>query len=150
MAKENDAIRLRMFSPDGTEDFCGNGLRCAAQHVHTLGWVGDSFTIRHLGRDVPIRFENGRIVTTLGSADYTPENIPLIGPELFNTTIWSGMDGGTPISLLRQRPLHGNSPHDHPDLRFAGRRLLPLCQRQNRGRSQIPTTHQCHVEQRGF
>ncbi len=25
--------RMRMFNPDGTEDFCGNGLRCVARYV---------------------------------------------------------------------------------------------------------------------
>ncbi len=96
---EDDAVRLRMFNPDGTEDFCGNGIRCAAQHVHREGWVPDSFTIRHLDREVPVRIQNGRVFTVIGAADYTPERIPLLGPERFNTTIWSGMDSGTPLSL---------------------------------------------------
>jgi diaminopimelate epimerase len=100
MGKEDDAVRLRMFNPDGTEDFCGNGLRCAAQHARTLGWVGDSFTIRHLGRDVKVQMRNGRVVTEIGVADYTPENIPLVGPELFNDTVWSGMVGGAPLSFF--------------------------------------------------
>ncbi len=26
-------LRMRMFNPDGTEDFCGNGLRCVARYV---------------------------------------------------------------------------------------------------------------------
>lgn len=30
---------MRMFNPDGTEDFCGNGLRCAAAY---LLWPGDA------------------------------------------------------------------------------------------------------------
>jgi diaminopimelate epimerase len=98
--KEDDAIRLRMFNPDGTEDFCGNGIRCAANHVHLLGWVGDAFTVRHLGREVPIRIQNGHVFSVIGVADYTPENVPVEGPELFNTTVWSGIDGGTPLSLM--------------------------------------------------
>ncbi len=28
---------MRMFNPDGSEDACGNGLRCAAVYVHSLG-----------------------------------------------------------------------------------------------------------------
>ena len=27
-------FRMRMFNPDGTEDACGNGLRCAAVFYH--------------------------------------------------------------------------------------------------------------------
>jgi len=96
---EGEAVRLRMFNPDGTEDFCGNGIRCAAQHVFNLGWVGDQFTIKHLNREVPVRILNGHIFTVIGVADYTPENVPVVGAEIFNAHVWSGMDGGTPLSL---------------------------------------------------
>ncbi len=30
-------FRFRMFNPDGTEDVCGNGMRCAAVYVHAKG-----------------------------------------------------------------------------------------------------------------
>ena len=30
-------FRLAMFNPDGTEDACGNGLRCAAVYIHAAG-----------------------------------------------------------------------------------------------------------------
>src|ERR1700753_1856214 len=43
-------IRLRMFNPDGTEDFCGNGIRCAAYFVYRQGLVGTTFDILHLDR----------------------------------------------------------------------------------------------------
>ncbi|HHX42243.1 MAG TPA: diaminopimelate epimerase, partial [Armatimonadetes bacterium] len=29
--------RMRMFNPDGTEDFCGNGLRCIGRYLHAAG-----------------------------------------------------------------------------------------------------------------
>jgi len=32
-------FRLRMFNPDGTEDVCGNGMRCAAIYVHRKGLI---------------------------------------------------------------------------------------------------------------
>lgn len=99
VAKEDDAIRLRMFNPDGSEDFCGNGLRCAALHVSQQGWVGSEFTIRHLGQEVPVRIQGGHVITTLPPATYDPDRIPMNGPELFDATVWSGMDGGTPLSL---------------------------------------------------
>lgn len=31
------AFRMRMFNPDGTEDFCGNGLRCVGRYLHESG-----------------------------------------------------------------------------------------------------------------
>jgi diaminopimelate epimerase len=98
---EGEALRLRMFNPDGTEDFCGNGIRCAAVHAHAVGWVGNSFTVLHLERQIPTEIGDGRVRTTLGSADYHPEKVPTKAyGELFNTTIWSGIDSGQPLSLF--------------------------------------------------
>jgi diaminopimelate epimerase len=108
---EDDALRLRMFNPDGTEDFCGNGLRCAARHAHSQGWVGDRFVIRHLEREVPTTVnESGRIATVIGLASYEPEKIPLIGSELFDREVWAGMDAGMPW-VLRGSVLTTGSTH---------------------------------------
>lgn len=102
VAMEGDALRLRMFNPDGTEDFCGNGIRCAALHAFRQGWVGSDFTVKHLDRDVPTHVAaDGEIATMLGIADYTPKRVPHTRfGELFNTTVWSGMDSGLPLSLF--------------------------------------------------
>lgn len=98
---EGEALRLRMFNPDGTEDFCGNGIRCAAVHAHAIGWVGNTFTVLHLDRQIPTEIGEGRVRTTLGSADYHPERVPTKAyGELFNTTVWSGIDSGQPLSLF--------------------------------------------------
>ncbi|MDQ2688553.1 MAG: diaminopimelate epimerase [Armatimonadota bacterium] len=35
------AFAMRMFNPDGTEDMCGNGLRCVGLWAHRAGWLGD-------------------------------------------------------------------------------------------------------------
>lgn len=98
---EGEALRLRMFNPDGTEDFCGNGIRCAVLHAHRQGWVGTDFVVKHLDRDVPAHIEGDEIHTTLGLADYTPEKVPhkAFG-ELFNATIWNGVDAGLPMNLF--------------------------------------------------
>jgi len=46
MPSEKADIRMRMFNPDGTEDMCGNGLRCMAVYARNAGRVGgDEFTI---------------------------------------------------------------------------------------------------------
>lgn len=34
--------RMRMFNPDGTEDMCGNGLRCVARYLHDRGEIAES------------------------------------------------------------------------------------------------------------
>lgn len=98
---EEGDVRLRMFNPDGTEDFCGNGLRCAARHVVDLGWVCASFNLRHLDRVVPTTVEGPRISTMIGKASYKPEDVPhLFVGEAFSRTIWSGMVDGMPLSLF--------------------------------------------------
>ena len=38
-------VRMRMFNPDGTEDMCGNGLRCVVHYAHAHGLVAASGTI---------------------------------------------------------------------------------------------------------
>ena len=46
VVERSPTLSMRMFNPDGTEDMCGNGLRCAALWMHRAGWVqGTQFTI---------------------------------------------------------------------------------------------------------
>ena len=72
-------IELRMFNPDGTEDFCGNGLRIAARHVFDQGWIESKFTISHLSREVDAEVaQDGSILTKIGSASYKPADVPVI------------------------------------------------------------------------
>ena len=99
---EGEAVRLRMFNPDGTEDFCGNGIRCAAQHAFDERWVGRDFVVRHLDREVPTTLQaDGWISTVLGAASYDPHRVPHTAfGELFDVTVWSGMDSGQPLSLF--------------------------------------------------
>jgi diaminopimelate epimerase len=100
LAREDGVLRLRMFNPDGTEDFCGNGLRAAALHAHGLGWLGFDGSVRHLDQEVAVKIRDGVISTVIGSASYDPERVPTSGVgELFNQTIWSGMDAGMPLSI---------------------------------------------------
>ena len=87
---EDGDVRLRMFNPDGTEDFCGNGIRCAAKHVHDQGWVGNTFNIRHLDRVVPCTIDGNLIKTEIGTASYDPKDVPTnIQGELYNETIFA-------------------------------------------------------------
>lgn len=81
-------LRMRMFNPDGTEDFCGNGLRCAALFATTRAGVESAFTIHHLGREVPTRVsQDGTIQTQIGPASFEPDAVPLIGAELFESPL---------------------------------------------------------------
>ncbi|MBS1704848.1 MAG: diaminopimelate epimerase [Armatimonadetes bacterium] len=81
--RADDSLNMRMFNPDGTEDFCGNGLRCAAQHAYEIGWFSDGVsTIHHGGK--PIRFwrgVEGTITNEIGPASYHPDHVPTSGRE---------------------------------------------------------------------
>lgn len=73
---------LRMFNPDGTEDFCGNGIRCAAAIAHELGWFTDSTELEHFGRMVRVHVDPaGPVATELGRCSYEPANIPVADTE---------------------------------------------------------------------
>lgn len=91
---EENRAELRMFNPDGTEDFCGNGLRIAAKHAFDQGWVERKFTLVHLDREVPSEVrEDGQILTTIGTATYDPTQVPVnLGHELYDSLIVE-MDG---------------------------------------------------------
>ncbi|GIV08504.1 MAG: diaminopimelate epimerase [Fimbriimonadales bacterium] len=76
-------VRMRMFNPDGTEDFCGNGLRCAARYAYEHGYVETTtFEIETLGnRRVPVQvhLEAGQvaqITTVLPPPRFQPSDIP--------------------------------------------------------------------------
>lgn len=78
VASTGSALHLRMFNPDGTEDFCGNGLRCAASHAVQQGWLSGEFVIEHYGRLVhAVVSPEGRARTSIGPAVTDPESVPL-------------------------------------------------------------------------
>jgi diaminopimelate epimerase len=74
---DGSQVELRMFNPDGTEDFCGNGLRIAALHAYRQGWADGEFSILHGSRNVRAAIHtDGSISTTIGRANYEPEMVP--------------------------------------------------------------------------
>ncbi len=82
-------LNLRMFNPDGTEDFCGNGLRCAAIFGRKHDMVSeDHFQISHLGRGVSVVTVGEVAQTMLGPATYEPALVPhLFGREMVDEPI---------------------------------------------------------------
>ncbi|HLO99118.1 MAG TPA: diaminopimelate epimerase [Fimbriimonas sp.] len=101
-----DGLDLRMFNPDGTEDFCGNGIRCAAQFAVEQGWCAGSFVVHHGGRSVAVTVDGSLIKTQIGTASYDPKDVPTsIAGELYDETIfadriddWSVVLGGSALS----------------------------------------------------
>ncbi len=45
LSSEIADVRQRMFNPDGTEDMCGNGLRCIGKLLFSAGTTGSRLTI---------------------------------------------------------------------------------------------------------
>jgi diaminopimelate epimerase len=87
-------LRMRMFNPDGTEDMCGNGLRCVALHDVLARGAPDAFAVdtRAGIRRVEIMERHGLVATVcaeMGRADLRPEAIPacLRGPDALNLDI---------------------------------------------------------------
>lgn len=79
------ALGVRMFNPDGTEDFCGNGLRCAAWYARERGLAAADFELLHGGRRIRAHVSpSGSVCTTIGRASFQPEDVPLASDrELF-------------------------------------------------------------------
>lgn len=87
---QEGTLHLRMFNPDGSEDFCGNGARCAALHAWKQGWVGEAkLPMVQFGRPLRARRGEGDEVVTVGEpASFRPGDVPHeAGQELFQAPI---------------------------------------------------------------
>ncbi len=76
--KHGAQIRMRMWNPDGSEDMCGNGLRCIAQLAHRSGAVSTSqFTAQTLAglRDCEV-LEDGNVRVAMGQPSFDFATIP--------------------------------------------------------------------------
>lgn len=88
LGRAGNQITLRMFNPDGTEDFCGNGLRCAAWLAHEQGWFESETIVSHLDREVPVKvLSDGRIQTVLGAALAASSDVPMTREPMLNELI---------------------------------------------------------------
>ena len=89
-AGRDTAFRMRMFNPDGSEDMCGNGLRCVSLWALRAGWLGmdtefvvtvkDGLrAVRVLSADPDGR--NGLLGVDMGVPLVTPAQIPFCAPS---------------------------------------------------------------------
>lgn len=87
-------IELRMFNPDGTEDFCGNGLRCAGFHAFRQDWVRHNFETLHGGQRIPTSVtSDGAVTVTLPPASFAAEDIPVATRGEFIDQVVCGVRG---------------------------------------------------------
>lgn len=87
-------VEMRMFNPDGTEDFCGNGVRCAAVHAAEQKWAEGKFIIRQKG--IPVEVEvlpNGEAASWLPAAKFQAADIPFAGELTGGTAEVQGLVG---------------------------------------------------------
>lgn len=70
-------VRMRMFNPDGTEDMCGNGLRCVIRLGFDRGLVGATGTVETLsGIRAFAVLPDGSITTEMGVPSFLADDIP--------------------------------------------------------------------------
>jgi diaminopimelate epimerase len=69
--------RVRMWNPDGTEDFCGNGIRCAAKFLRDRNLVPSHFMMGTLRTPVGVDVHNSSIAVDLGTPLFAPPDIPI-------------------------------------------------------------------------
>ena len=80
-------VRMRMWNPDGSEDMCGNGLRCIAQLAHANGHVTtNEFITQTLAglRSCTIQ-GNGQVRIEMGQPDFAFDAIPMLPIQRDNT-----------------------------------------------------------------
>ncbi len=79
-------LSMRMFNPDGSEDMCGNGLRCVALWAHRAGWTdAPRFPImtKEGTRSVEILSLDGAqgvVQVGMDVPRFAPADIPFLGP----------------------------------------------------------------------
>jgi diaminopimelate epimerase len=87
------AVRMRMWNPDGTEDMCGNGLRCVAALAWRQGHApGRRFAVETLSGPRAMEIlEGNQVRAEMGEPHFAPAAIPMTPPgtwtEALNYTL---------------------------------------------------------------
>lgn len=84
-------VRMRMWNPDGSEDMCGNGLRCVAQLAHDHGHVKtNEFTTQTLAGLRSCIIQGGsQVRIEMGQPDFAFEDIPMLPIQRDSTQQYS-------------------------------------------------------------
>ena len=91
------AFRMQMFNPDGTEDMCGNGLRCVSLWAHEAGWLDPNktqFTVAALDGPRAVEMLSvsgdgsaGEFRADMGVPILDPKHLPLSDAEALPDTV---------------------------------------------------------------
>ena len=72
-------IRMWMFNPDGTEDMCGNGLRCVVHRAFGRDAIGEQGSVETLSGVFRTTVHgDGSITTGMGIPQFAPTAIPML------------------------------------------------------------------------
>jgi diaminopimelate epimerase len=80
-------VRMRMFNPDGSEDMCGNGLRCVALLAYERGLLGQGKAGRVETIDgvrevsVDASSSAASVTAEMGIPRFAPRDLPAIVPS---------------------------------------------------------------------
>jgi len=85
LSSDSADARMRMFNCDGTEDMCGNGLRCVAVYLHDNA----GFNKQELNIETLSGIKNVKIQQRQGKARSVTVNMgpPIFAPDLLPTKI---------------------------------------------------------------
>ena len=82
------AFRMRMFNPDGTEDMCGNGLRCVSLWAYRAGWLAGQTQFQVAALDGSRTVEMLSVAEDGRTAEFGVDmGTPLFSPELLPVTV---------------------------------------------------------------
>lgn len=76
-------FRMRMFNPDGTEDMCGNGLRCVIYYGYKKGLIAAQGIASTIAGSVKYAFPHGalpdrhKVITVFGAPRFAPADLPM-------------------------------------------------------------------------
>lgn len=81
LGKVQERIAMRMWNPDGTEDMCGNGLRCVVALAKQRGYVRGTFEVA-----TPVGIRRAEILddlvrVSMGKPQFELEAIPFAPPS---------------------------------------------------------------------
>lgn len=133
------AFAFRMFNPDGTEDMCGNGLRCACLSAYWKGILPELGTGFRVWTKEGVRAcrlisveENRRSALAevdMGAPRFVPEEIPCLAPAGTSRVLDYKLDvGGTnyTISSINTGSTHTAVFRDGPPDEAVFQRDSPL------------------------
>jgi len=74
-------VRMRYYDPDGTEDMCGNGLRCVAKWASLRGHAAPEMTVETLaGLRRCVVLGTGEVCAEMGEPVLDTSRLPAIAP----------------------------------------------------------------------